>query len=131
MLYSESELSEVLRTLGEVLSEEETEEFIDQADLDGDGNCSHLTQISHLCSIWNIFVAFCGFYYEWSELVLHRKYKLRGVRWNAVQRGERDYFNVVLTTHNKEKIFQGCALFGKKEKVCGGHVPTSCKGGSI
>ena len=43
---SESELSEVLRTLGEVLSEEETEEFIAQADLDGDGNCSNLNYIS-------------------------------------------------------------------------------------
>ena len=39
---SESELSEVLRTLGDVLSEEETEEFIAQADLDGDGNYSNL-----------------------------------------------------------------------------------------
>ena len=38
----ESELSEVLRTLGDVLSEEETEEFIAQADLDGDGNYSNL-----------------------------------------------------------------------------------------
>ena len=74
MLYSESELSEVLRTLGEVLSEEETEEFIDQADLDGDGNCSHLTVMSpHKYLIHVVFgiffVVFCGFYYEWSELV--------------------------------------------------------------
>ena len=38
----ESELSEVLRTMGDVLSEEETEEFIAEADMDGDGTCSDL-----------------------------------------------------------------------------------------
>ena len=45
-LCPESELAEVLRTMGEVLSVEETEEFIAQADLDGDGNCSNLNFIS-------------------------------------------------------------------------------------
>ena len=31
--------------MGDVLSEEETEEFIAQADLDGDGICSNLNNI--------------------------------------------------------------------------------------
>ena len=64
LLVSESEnileLSEVLRTLGDVLSEEETDEFIAQADLDGDGKSFNLNNVISRVKHFDFYCALIG-----------------------------------------------------------------------
>ena len=54
------ELSEVLRTLGDVLSEEETDEFIAQADLDGDGKSFNLNNVISRVKHFDFYCALIG-----------------------------------------------------------------------
>ena len=88
---STAELAAVMTNIGEVLSQEETEELVAEADIDGDGNVNY-----------EEFVAMI-FREASSMVVVFLSNSIESFNFNRLG------FNFQLIFY-----FQGCSLFGKK-----------------